>query len=163
MDWSTSTLWWLAAGVLVAAELATGTFYLLMLAVGTAAGALAAHAGLSGTAQVVLAAVLGIGATLAWHLLRARSPKTAPAEANPDVNIDIGQTVHVPGWQPDSTARVAYRGAQWQVRLAPGATAGSGAHTIVAVRGTELLLSPVATSTAAATAPAAQPDPAVPL
>ena len=39
MDWSASTGWWLAAGVLVAAELATGTFYLLMLALGAAAGA----------------------------------------------------------------------------------------------------------------------------
>lgn len=32
MDWTPSTLWWLAAGILVAAELVTGTFYLLMLA-----------------------------------------------------------------------------------------------------------------------------------
>ena len=37
MDWSASTVWWLAAGVLVAAELATGTFYLLMLALGCVA------------------------------------------------------------------------------------------------------------------------------
>jgi len=32
MDWSAATGWWIVAGVLVAAELATGTFYLLMLA-----------------------------------------------------------------------------------------------------------------------------------
>ena len=37
MDWSHATWWWVATGVLVAAELATGTFYLLMLAIGTAA------------------------------------------------------------------------------------------------------------------------------
>ena len=40
MDWSSATVWWVAAGVLVAAELATGTFYLLMLAIGTAATSL---------------------------------------------------------------------------------------------------------------------------
>ena len=34
MDLNTSTLWWLVAGALVAAELLTGTFYLLMLAIG---------------------------------------------------------------------------------------------------------------------------------
>ena len=34
MDLSSPTLWWLLAGALVAAELATGTFYLLMLALG---------------------------------------------------------------------------------------------------------------------------------
>ena len=40
-----STLWWLMAGAAVVAELLTGTFYLLMLAIGLAAGALAAHLG----------------------------------------------------------------------------------------------------------------------
>ena len=40
-----STLWWLAAGAAVIVELLTGTFYLLMLTLGLAAGALAAHAG----------------------------------------------------------------------------------------------------------------------
>ena len=144
MDWTAPTLWWLAAGVLVAAELATGTFYLLMVALGVAAGAVAAHSGLSATAQWVSAALVGAGATVAWHLLRARSPRSAPAEANRDVNLDIGQTVLVPAWQSDGTARVAYRGAQWQVRLQPGATATSGEHTIVALRGTELQLVPLA-------------------
>ena len=42
-----STLWWIVTGVLVALELATGTFYLLMLSLGAVASALAAHAGLS--------------------------------------------------------------------------------------------------------------------
>ena len=31
MELSAATLWWVAAGVAVAAELATGTFYLLMM------------------------------------------------------------------------------------------------------------------------------------
>ncbi|HSM22228.1 MAG TPA: NfeD family protein, partial [Rubrivivax sp.] len=53
-------LWWLATGGLVAAELATGTFYLLMLALGCVAGALAAHAGLGATGQVAAAAVAAI-------------------------------------------------------------------------------------------------------
>lgn len=142
MNLSVPTLWWLAAGALVAAELATGTFYLLMLALGMGAGAVAAHAGLSGTAQMVAAALVGAGATVAWHLLRARSPQSAPAQSNRDVNLDIGQTVHVPAWQADGTARVAYRGAQWQVRLAPGHPAAAGDHCIVSVNGTELLLAP---------------------
>ena len=144
MNLSVPTLWWLAAGVLVAAELATGTFYLLMLALGLGAGAVAAHAGLSGTAQMVVAALVGAGATVAWHLLRARSPQSAPAQSNRDVNLDIGQTVHVPAWQADGTARVAYRGAQWQVRLAPRHPAAAGDHRIVAVNGAELLLAPLA-------------------
>ena len=144
MDWNASTLWWLAAGALVAAELATGTFYLLMVALGVAAGALAAHAGWSDTAQWVAASLVGAGATVAWHVLRARAPQSAPAASNRDVNLDIGQTVQVAAWQADGTARVAYRGAQWQVRLAADQPATTGAHTIIAVHGTELLLAPVA-------------------
>ena len=56
MDWSGATWWWVAAGVLVAAELASGTFYLLMLALGMAAGAIAAHLGFATAAQLVVAA-----------------------------------------------------------------------------------------------------------
>ena len=40
---SESTIWWLLAGAAVAAELVTGTFYLLMLTVGLVAGAIAAY------------------------------------------------------------------------------------------------------------------------
>ena len=42
MDLSASTFWWVAAGVAVAVELATGTFYLLMIALGLAGAAVAA-------------------------------------------------------------------------------------------------------------------------
>ena len=45
MEFQASTLWWVLAGVLVIAELLTGTFYLLMLALGSVAAAGAAHAG----------------------------------------------------------------------------------------------------------------------
>ena len=58
MDWTASTWWWIATAALVAAELATGTFYLLMLAVGTAASALAAHAGLGWNAQLIVGSAI---------------------------------------------------------------------------------------------------------
>ena len=142
MDWPASTLWWLLAGVLVAAELATGTFYLLMLALGATAGAAAAHLGGSFSMQLVAAALVGGGATALWHLNRFRSPQSAPAEANPDVNLDIGQTVKVAAWSADGTAQVTYRGASWAVSFhGPGAPA-PGEHTIVAVQGSRLLVAP---------------------
>lgn len=142
MDLSSSTLWWLLAGALVAAELATGTFYLLMVALGAAAGALAAHAGLSATAQVAIAAVLSAGATALWHLRRARAPRSAPAEANRDVNLDVGQRLQVPAWQADGSARVSYRGAMWSVRFGGSGAPAAGEHVIVAVQGSELLVQP---------------------
>jgi membrane protein implicated in regulation of membrane protease activity len=143
LDWNAPTIWWIAAGALVALELATGTFYLLMLAAGCAAGALAAHAGMGSTAQVVTAALLGGGATFAWHLKRQRQPKSEPAESNSDVNMDIGQQVQVAAWGADGTARVQYRGAGWAVRLAHGSPVAPGLHVIVSVHGNELRVAPV--------------------
>ena len=54
-----ATIWWLVTGVLVAAELMTGTFYLLMLTIGAVAAALTAHMGGSLTVQLVTAALIG--------------------------------------------------------------------------------------------------------
>jgi membrane protein implicated in regulation of membrane protease activity len=142
LDLNASTWWWLATGVLVAAELATGTFYLLMVALGCAAGALAAHAGLGSTTQVVTAALMGVGATGAWHLKRKQAPPPLPAASNPDVNLDIGQTVQVKKWDGDGTARVHYRGANWSVRHAAGGTPEAGAFVIVALNGNELRVAP---------------------
>ena len=142
MEWSASTFWWIAAGVLVAVELATGTFYLLMLALGAAGAAVAAHAGLSLTGQIVTAALLGGGATAAWHVRRARSPRSAPAERNRDVNLDIGESVRVEAWSADGSATVQYRGAAWQARLSPGARAAPGLHRVAAVEGNRLVLTP---------------------
>lgn len=135
-----STIWWLLAGVAVAVELATGTFYLLMLAVGLVAGALAAHAGLSSAVQLVAAAVVGGGAVFAWHLARGRRPVAAPASGNRDVNLDVGETVMVEAWQPDGTARVKYRGAQWTVTSATGQPEGTGAHMVREVVGNRLIV-----------------------
>lgn len=140
MDWSAATLWWLAAGVLVAAEMATGTFYLLMLALGVAAGAIAAHAGLGFSGQLVAAALVGGGAVAAWYLKRQRDPRGAPAAANRDVNLDIGERVSVDAWQPDGSARIVYRGAQWRARFAGAGTPEPGEHRIRRIEGSELLL-----------------------
>jgi membrane protein implicated in regulation of membrane protease activity len=145
MDWNTATLWWVGAGVLVAAELATGTFYLLMVALGATAGALAAHLGLGGTAQVVVAALLGGGATLAWHVHRGRSPGAAPANANRDVNLDIGERIHVAAWNADRSARVQYRGAQWSVQYGGPDAPAPGDHFIVAIEGNRLIVAPEST------------------
>ncbi len=139
---SAATIWWVAAGIAVAAEFATGTFYLLMMALGLVAGAIAAHLGLSETAQVACAAVVGGGATALWHWRRLRQPRKPPAREDRDVNLDIGERVQVAEWAADGTTRVTYRGSGWAARLATGATAQSGEHDIVAVEGNWLVLAP---------------------
>jgi len=90
----TPTLWWLMSGVAVLAELLTGTFYLLMLALGLAAGALAAHAGLGTLAQTLSAAAVGMGAVLACYLVRKRPAGAPSARADRSVNLDVGETRH---------------------------------------------------------------------
>jgi len=143
MGLSAATLWWVIAGVLVAAELASGTFYLLMIALGTVAGAIAAHLGLGGAAQISVAAVVGGGATAIWHFKRSSAPPPPPVSENRDVNFDVGESVHVEAWGADRTARIAYRGSTWTARLAPGAPVSTGLHEVTAVEGNWLVLRPV--------------------
>ena len=138
-----STLWWTAAGVLLAAELITGTFYLLMISTGFAAGGLAAVLGASLVPQLLVCAVISIAATGYWHLRRARQPARPEAQSNRDVHLDLGETVHIDHWAEDGTASARYRGAQWQVQLAPHQPAVPGAHHIVAMDGNRLVVKPV--------------------
>lgn len=141
MTLTAPVLWWLLAGVLVALELATGTFYLLMLALGGVAGALAAHAGAGLTSQLVAGAMVAAGATAGWHWKRARQPRSAPADRNPDVNLDIGQRLVVDTWNADGTARAHYRGAAWSVRFTGSGSPLPGEHVIVGVVGNQLHVS----------------------
>lgn len=142
MDLSAATFWWILAGVSIAAELTTGTFYLLMIALGLAAGAISAHAGLSPSLQITVAALVGGGATALWHWRRMKQPSSAPAASNRDVNLDIGERVQVDMWNPDRTSRVNYRGSMWTARLLPDAPALPGQHHVVAVEGNWLVLAP---------------------
>jgi len=142
MDWNASTWWWVMAGVLVAAELATGTFYLLMLALGCAAGAIAAHSGMASTPQLLTAALVGAGATAVWHVKRLRQPAQGPSESNRNVILDIGSPVQVPAWADDGSARVTYRGAAWSVRFEGAGHPQPGEHVIVALIGNELRVAP---------------------
>jgi membrane protein implicated in regulation of membrane protease activity len=140
MNWNPATVWWLACGALVAVELATGTFYLLMLALGCAAAALTAHLGLSGSSQMLAAAVVGGAAVVVWHRSRAGRADRLPAAANPNVNMDVGQAVQVEHWAPDGSASVRYRGAEWRARYLGPDTPVAGRYVIRAVEGSCLLL-----------------------
>ncbi|MES2148873.1 MAG: NfeD family protein [Pseudomonadota bacterium] len=135
-DWMN---WLVAAGVLVILELFTGTFYLLMIAVGLALGGAAALLGLDVPLQTIVAAIVGLAATWLLHRSRfGRAPKLDSAR-DPNVNIDIGQCVTVDAWQGDH-ARVMYRGALWDVVLGPGAEAQAGRFKIVEMQGSRLIV-----------------------
>lgn len=133
-----STMWWLMAAALVALELFTGTFYLLMLAVGLAAGALAAHLGLSFSGQLVAAALVGAAAVVIGHLQRRKRKGDPSVRSLRSVNLDIGETLHVDNWQPDGTASVRYRGAQWTAVLEQGQVAETGNYRVTELLGNRL-------------------------
>ena len=134
-------IWWLLAGVAIAVELLTGTFYLLMLAAGMVAGALAATLGMALTGQMLLAAAIGGGAVGLWHWIRSKRPAPMPASSNRDVHPDIGDLVHVARWNADGTASVHFRGAQWTAIAANPAEAFSpGNFRIKELRGNRLVI-----------------------
>ena len=135
-----SSIWWIIAGTAVAFELVLGTFYLLMLAIGAASAAVAAHLGASLNIQMVVAATVGGAAVVVWYLRKKNHRSEPLAQANPNVNMDIGELVLVPAWNPDGTAQVHYRGAQWTVFHRPGITPSPGAHRVAEMVGSRFLV-----------------------
>ena len=135
-----ATVWWLATGLVVLLELFAGTFYLLMLAVGLAAGALAAHAQLGLSGQLVVAALVGATTVSLAYLRRRRRPGAPSARADRSVNLDIGETIHIEAWNSDGTAQVRYRGAQWTALARPGSSPTPGAHRVAELVGNRLLV-----------------------
>lgn len=136
------TVWWVLTGILIAFELTTGTFYLLMLALGAAVGAVCAHLGLDQSVQLSAAAVVGMVAASMAYLLRRRRPGDPSPRADRSVNLDIGSVVDIAQWQADGTASVRYRGAQWTAVHRGPAQPAAGRHRVVELEGARLLVEP---------------------
>lgn len=135
-----STIWWLIAGAAIVLELLSGTVYLLLLATGFAAAAVAAHLGAGTVVQLVVAAVVGVGAVIAWYVVHGRRPAPPSTGSNRDINLDIGELIHIEAWSPDGTATVRYRGAQWTVVPRAGQSPVTGEHRVVEVIGSRLVV-----------------------
>lgn len=112
-------LWliWLIAGfVLVIAELATGTFYLLVLGAAAFVGSLVAWLGANELVQASVGGIVAIAGALLVHHWHARNLTGKPGEGN---FLDRGQAVVLEGWVDEGgrIARVKYRGAWWDARV----------------------------------------------
>lgn len=138
-----STLWWVLAGVTVGIELMIGTFYLLMVAVGLAAAAVAAHLGAPMPAQLITAALVGGGAVVGWYFVKKKRPGEPSARADRSVNLDVGETLLIESWNADGTATVHYRGAAWTAIHRPGVTPSTGLHRVAELVGNRLLVDPL--------------------
>jgi membrane protein implicated in regulation of membrane protease activity len=130
-------MWWIAAAALVAAELLTGTFYLLVVGIALAFGGLAAWFDASVPVQWLIAAALGVIGTVMLQRWKRSLALRTPAQQG----LDIGQMVQVQSWGPDGTARVAYRGSTWDAELATTGVPQAKTMYIAAMRGSVLILS----------------------
>jgi membrane protein implicated in regulation of membrane protease activity len=129
-------VWWIAAASLVGLELATGTFYLLAVGVAFALGGVAAWLGASLPMQMTIGGTLSVIAVFVAHQWRKRHATPAPMHA-----LERGHAVKVDRWNADGTARVVYRGTQWDAEVVKPDTVRAETMYIVATRGSTLVLS----------------------
>ena len=133
-------VWWFVIGFgLLIAELLTGTFYLLIIAVAMGAAGIAYLVGASFALQLVIAAVIGLGGSM-W--LRTTKWGQRLHERGDDrvQNMDIGQSLRVDQWSPTRTARAQYRGSTWEVELAPGEHPIAGDFVIREIQANRLIV-----------------------
>ena len=127
--------WFLLALVLAGLEMATGTFYLLVMAVAMGVGGAAALFGMGLPLQLVLAALAGVvGIVLLRRWKGGGSPEATSQ------SLDTGQPVKVLAWHADGTARVFYRGAEWDAELEVNDSGRDGVFQIKEIRGSVLVL-----------------------
>lgn len=130
--------WFVVALVLLIFEINAMSFYLVSLALGAIAGGISAYMEQTFTQQAVVAGIVTmIAAILSFYL---RKKLKSPKDKSNNV-LDIGQRVTV---QPDNinadgTAKVLYRGAEWQAFASKGSLS-AGIFLIENVNGTQLIL-----------------------
>jgi membrane protein implicated in regulation of membrane protease activity len=136
--------WLVIAGIVVVLELFSGTFYLLMIAIGLVAGALAAWLGASIEVQIIVVAVVAAVATISLRRSRVGSRNKVDASRDPNVNLDIGQSIRISQWNSNAsgvyTARAMHRGANWDVELVSKEAPQPGMFRIIEMRGSQLIV-----------------------
>lgn len=109
MTWDLFTLWTVAGVGLLIAEMLTGSFVLVFIALGCFAGSLMASAGQPATLQILtVAAVSVLGA---WFLRRPIQKRFLKAI---NLNADIGREIQIDqAIAPHQQTRITYQGTSW--------------------------------------------------
>jgi len=129
--------WFLLAIGLLALEMATGTFYMLIVSIASGLAGVAALLGLNLPLQITLSAVASIIGTV--MLRRMKGLRTGKMVSQ---SLDIGQSVQVISWRDDGVARVHYRGTEWDAELESPSLPRDGVLYIKAIQGSKLILTP---------------------
>lgn len=127
--------WFLLALVLLALEMATGTFYMLVLSIALGIGGVVALLGLSLPLQLTFSAVTGIVGTVILRRAKFGRLETASSQG-----LDVGQPVQPLTWRDDGSLRVFYRGAEWDAEPESADITRDQPLYIKAMRGSTLIL-----------------------
>ena len=127
---------WLIIGLaLIIAEIASGTFYILVLGLTALVAAALAWYGASFMMQVIVAATIGILGCIALTIVRRRA--AVPVMRG----LDEGQVVKLDTWisRGEGLVKVRYRDTLWDARIVDGTDGEPGdVFFIVATRGSTL-------------------------
>jgi membrane protein implicated in regulation of membrane protease activity len=133
---------WLIAGLLiVAVELMTGTFYLLIIGIAALIGSLIAFLGQPVWLQALIAAIAAVVGGGLVHRYHRAANATSPK----DIDNDVGQTVTIESWvnEPKRLARVRYRGTTWDAEVVGiDPIAPDALLYVIATEGSRLKVSP---------------------
>lgn len=137
-------IWLIISGILIAAEIFTLSFYLLLASFGALSAALLAYFEYSPTHQILAAAIVTF---IGWVLVHKFKPenKHPDSRTNPALNMDIGETVKISSAQPDGRLSVILRGARWDAKIEGDVPADTNTiYTIIRIEGSILILQPKA-------------------
>lgn len=126
--------WFLVALTLLALEMATGTFYMLVLSAAMAAGGIAAWLSAGMVSQLMICALVAISGTIILRGWKSRRNNEK------DLSPDIGQPVQIVAWLDNGMARVAYRGTEWDAEPESADAPRHGTFYIKEMRGSSLIL-----------------------
>lgn len=132
-------IWAIVGFVLIIAELLTGTFYLLVFGVAALVAALIAFMG----GEIWMQVISSVAATFIGVFLIHRWWQQHPKQTASENNLEVGQTVIFEHWVDEAsrTARVKYRGAMWDAKVAADASAVGSiavrAQDVLTIRATE--------------------------
>ena len=110
-------IYWILAGfLLLIVEMTSGTFYLLVLGLAAFAAALAAWAGASFGVQAAIGGSVALAGVLVVWKMRAGDVTAVSSNT-----LDVGGMVTLESWIDPAagSARVRYRDAIWEARVAP--------------------------------------------
>ena len=138
MDTYSTYAWLIIAAVFIATEIATGTFYLLMLAIAAVVTWFAERMGASFLAQTIVFLLASIVLCFLVHQYRRKLHLTEPDNIAND--LDAGELVNGTDWH-NGVGSTHYRGAKWQVAsINPQDVLLDGTYAIVKFEGSRLLV-----------------------